>query len=1746
MHLAASREPLTSSLQAADIKWLEKCRIHVLREDGEPGIPEGAKLVQLIGEAVPSFPWLFRGADADIKRLQLLCQAASYERLPTRTSGRALGMGGLTRIAYEHTALVGGSDATKSQQLWMRAVLLRWCVGRVYETRQLDDDDIRRRWSAFLRSDSADSSSHELNPWISELGRILHLSQLGVTLPQIPSCNSNKGRDLQANIRALFPDLLQVAHNFGNHRFRQIDQGRGEDDTTELQDDLPADSCNVEIDPTPEDEEEAVSDGVNIRRVVRAEEERTAVETHLLRSTGPFVEDDNCLSPQEARYAVQRLLEAFDSPSATAAIKLDVLSVLISAATGRHWRTGRNWILNVLYLLANSAEGALQHGTPTTWRADMPRSVRIWQPRTRKDQEWIVAAAQSIVLPWPDQIHSRLEKLRMHAAELLQSSLDTKIHSSIDDSIRQGLPRFTHSRLRRTLAMGLSAAGGGPIHSQWIFGDTLGRSSAPFHYYCTNQSSIQDIYQRGLGHIYGELLEVSGTLEQTNVRIGCFAGSINDQMFRKAVESLSSRLEVTFATGTLVDQFNAAMAYAAMLLIQATGHRQTERFADITRQHLDESLGLCVFGDKVADLSQAARFGAICSIVFEQIEIALSLASKLLNDLPNSRDWANCRLSLVATLDGTGSLFIWIDPKRNRRTYPIDRNWLATQWPEFELPLPLLRARCASKLLDAGLSIEYVYRQLGHVYETQAFGIEDPVPVTDWAAAVQNCQSEFLNRDGWRVVRPRGRLKKAEPVNALTAQQILDADKSFWDREKQRATARRMNHHERTEFRERVNRALDNALSMVIPGYSAENVPQHVELSPAALQALKIAAAGSAISLDQDREARLRLIARLNRYRRLFHWTFRPIARLFQYVPPRSRITPQTLPAFRWVKEARRRLTDHGHEDQTKWFDWMAISLVLDGGVCDARVLPQAIAGLLTTTPHPNSETQSVLVDLIDTSTSSDPESFENQIRPAIASITLTGLSAILAIQAKQRIIRNPEQAQRLTKTFDQVIQARLQPLIGNVEAPLEAICKLGSLALRTQISGLLTGVRDGAIGGADLPIRHMYRQYRGDRSLYEERRERTRTFREFKSSEMESLRKRLSEALRQNLNRLPAAIDSLKALSNDSVSKPWLSMCCRWLISVLEKDREVATAYQYFTATISPAMRRLTADMDVGGDMLRHVAELNLDRMTGSTHLSYLRTTARLFRFARSEGFDIPDLEIDTDTDFPDGLVTPYILGDWEHIAISDCILQWSERQPQDTAADLRTLVGQRTVMHFSGGRTSEVEGLAASDHFFINSKHYVYIRRNSLRRIKTRGSRRLICLDDLQREGSPSDLLNCSLSEMTRRVRLASHGSPHKLSLLGQSHARIASESLSSADIYAVAAEVAVNNPQYRPYGSRHATASFLILQALCPHSPFIRSPAFELRRAPGFLGSPILRRLSQGSRIMGHTRVRTTIRHYSHFMGEFWTAQQSSIRLATSVQEAALALGHTPGALRNRWSKSSVPASAGLAHELSYFLSRFRSTLAVPTDMADSKSTAPPTFVLSRDAPVSATLRLMLDYQFLGLQYLLDSMHGESDRVQRWLQEYFITTSGDNIFRTAEDVQRDFDELHGASSSPSPQRTRRPPKPHEAPALQLAASFDRFIADDYDSSASVIRVLLRLRKSGQSRIPILSGELPAMQSVLARLGLSDRFALSDRELIPLANTQRNKAFRLFVASVELAFSEGLNPAHCQTRTVRKTTLP
>ncbi len=424
--------------------------------------------------------------------------------------------------------------------------------------------------------------------------------------------------------------------------------------------------------------------------------------------------------------------------------------------------------------------------TFASWAGGVPDAERFWRPRSDDESKSFNTCADHFKLPIPIRLRTALAGVcgnPKRGGRVFRSSPAT-MREAADKLLREArdasLPRLTETRLRLSLPSALFAKTGDACLSQMISGSTLGLSGAPLHYFSTTPAALWQEYSEVVRDVTGQdEMEPWEPKEDDAPHVGARISCAHDSVIQGVVSDLRNEVLRATQRSPLPDRnrrtLNALTEYCCWMLVAAVAHRTTESLGSLALRHIDPR-GYVVLDDKRTDALSSLRVAALPELVIDQIQALRRMLFEVADALKDDKD---LQADLRSRAEGRTPFFQLILEDGTRQV--LDVSELKKRWLDVRgLPGNIFRSRLRMLLTRQALHSEYIYLQMGHVYNgALPFGPECGLAIPEFIDITAQAVEQALISDGWKVLPAislrRGKLEWPSPPG-LEHNFVLDAE----------------------------------------------------------------------------------------------------------------------------------------------------------------------------------------------------------------------------------------------------------------------------------------------------------------------------------------------------------------------------------------------------------------------------------------------------------------------------------------------------------------------------------------------------------------------------------------------------------------------------------------------------------------------------------------------------------------------------------------------------------------------------------------------------------------------------------------------------------------------------------------------------------------------------------------------------------------------------------------------------------
>jgi|GEM_PF-3061439 len=435
----------------------------------------------------------------------------------------------------------------------------------------------------------------------------------------------------------------------------------------------------------------------------------------------------------------------------------------------------------------------------TTWTT----TIQSLPARSDLDGDWFEPTAQTLALPLPAEVASALAVWRRglgarSLADLEQSDDWHNAWNALRDRLRQACPRFTETRGMHTLPVRIFLQTGHVREAQWLAGSSLEHSTAPGHYYAIPADRLVSCYSEAIRAMGVKLDKPAPT--EGPLLIGAPRAAIRWAWASEAVKALTTRTEAVIRLGKapfarVRAGVYALGAYSALLFGVCTAHRFTAAIADVTRRDLlvsgdeNQPWSLCLVPDKSTHPALDARVCVLPALFTHQLNAYLRQLERIQRLLRKQGNPDTDLCSRVdAALDGSGPL--WFAEAQSTPATSgspqLNRATLADLWPEWAIPLPLIRHLFASHAHEFGMEGSDIARQMGHRIGDAPFDTCDPDSPAAFAHRMADKLQAYVEALGFRALGSQKRFSPPAALEPLPADTLLTDHKELGTLRQQR------------------------------------------------------------------------------------------------------------------------------------------------------------------------------------------------------------------------------------------------------------------------------------------------------------------------------------------------------------------------------------------------------------------------------------------------------------------------------------------------------------------------------------------------------------------------------------------------------------------------------------------------------------------------------------------------------------------------------------------------------------------------------------------------------------------------------------------------------------------------------------------------------------------------------------------------------------------------------------------------
>jgi len=491
-------------------------------------------------------------------------------------------------------------------------------------------------------------------------------------------------------------------------------------------------------------------------------------------------DSDRVLSSAESARVWEWLVVRFASSSSSPPLEVIAhICVALMLVTGRRRDECVYAIRNYLGDNLATVDGSLRI-TDTGWTGTIPEL-----PELRGLPEiWFDRPVREIDLPFAEALAGALSRLAGMTNPAILDQIGateswTHTWTEVRDALRSEVPRFTETRLMHTLPVSVFLVTGHLREPQWLAGSSLEHSLASSHYYATPATRLRTIYSDALSSFGIELTE---DVDSAHILVGAPRAAVRFERARIAFSAIVSgtagrvRLSKT-PLPSVVDGVAALGLYLAVLFGTTTANRFTAPIAHMTRRHFISPKGggsrwtLAIVADKTTQPELDARVCVLPELFTNQMDAYIRQLERLQRQIGKSKHGNTTLLEGVRNaLSGDGPLWFAVTGEESSyATQPLTPHAIASVWPEWAIPLPLLRHLFASNAVKFDLAGSDIALQMGHSIGGTPFDECDPDSPFEFAERLADSLQRYLHALGCELI---GTVNRYDPPADLAAPSV--------------------------------------------------------------------------------------------------------------------------------------------------------------------------------------------------------------------------------------------------------------------------------------------------------------------------------------------------------------------------------------------------------------------------------------------------------------------------------------------------------------------------------------------------------------------------------------------------------------------------------------------------------------------------------------------------------------------------------------------------------------------------------------------------------------------------------------------------------------------------------------------------------------------------------------------------------------------------------------------------------------
>ncbi len=478
-------------------------------------------------------------------------------------------------------------------------------------------------------------------------------------------------------------------------------------------------------------------------------------KSFYLRISRPFdVRDGRCLTVPESKDLIEQLLLIADDRDAVKEDRMAAVVVLLQIVTAWSYRTIQRsrWSIKGGRRASISATGEFVQAVPnysrfSKWQGPIRTSgfVHLTLPRS------VIQALNQISSFGNDQ------RIFPGSEKSLQKSV-----AALFIKLRRRNPRIIADRVAETVPTLIYESTQDLRQVQLICGSNFGLSAWPLFYYATKNSVLTKQYQKALSKLFEEGQWNESRADEDERWVGSRLGA-NLETAVEIVKHLEGEVKRHDCGGkgkgprslsSWLSYLNALARKTAFMAGMPVGYRNVDCVGEINVFDfaLHNDAHSMLVGDKGAD---SAHMGYRISSLgtngaSDQVRVLLTKYQQFLDSRHKTPFAQAIKDEIRKALAGSAGVFLAFDPETGAS--PASQRWLKLGLPDPEIPVNLFRHIVASYWIDAGGASRDLFTQIGHSgYADHRFSEAAMDCPYSFMKRVEPVVDEIMRRLGWQV-----------------------------------------------------------------------------------------------------------------------------------------------------------------------------------------------------------------------------------------------------------------------------------------------------------------------------------------------------------------------------------------------------------------------------------------------------------------------------------------------------------------------------------------------------------------------------------------------------------------------------------------------------------------------------------------------------------------------------------------------------------------------------------------------------------------------------------------------------------------------------------------------------------------------------------------------------------------------------------------------------------------------------------